>query len=216
MDVEGNTSFFNFVNECASHVISGIVEIAFRGRFVSIFRGVRILSVSFRLEGEAVVVAGSCREGELSVLCIYEVKRKVGGGIKEAEDVFEDVFFSVGVDRSRGFLFFVEVHECGVRSSSRATVLINTREVLRVFLYDESIEERFDIGTKVDITRNVGFSGVGFVVWIEGTGSLRIGVDDVASVVEQGDGFDSRSGDSVLTKGLVRVDWLVKFKRLVS
>ena len=107
------------------------------------------------------MVASSSNKWGLAVLSVDEVNRKVGSSIEEAEYVGKDAFLAVGVDGARFFLFFVEVTECCICGSSGSAVLVDIWEVAWVAAYDEIIDLRFDVGTKVNITRNVGFGGVG-------------------------------------------------------
>lgn len=72
--------------------------------------------------GVAVVVASASDKWEFSVLCIYEVERKIRSAIEEVKNMFENTFFAFIVNWGGWYLFFVEVAECTISCASGSTV----------------------------------------------------------------------------------------------
>jgi hypothetical protein len=164
---------------------------------------------------ESVVVAGSGNERTFVVLCVDKVKGKVRCRIEKAKDVCEDVFFAFRVDGSGWDLFFVEVAECTIGGASGAAELVYVLNVLRILSIDEFSDEWVSFRTKVNITWEVRFGSVGFLIWGEGTGGGGVFVNYVARVVLERDELDARLGNSVqweresIRVGLAEFKWLV-------
>lgn len=119
--------------------------------------------------GVAVVVTSSCNERALVVLRVDKVDRKVGGSVEETKNVTEDVFFAIGVEGSGRDLRLVEIAECAVCGSSGATVLIDERKVGRVLAFEEGTDQGVNFGTEVNVSWEVGFSVVCFLIRVERT-----------------------------------------------
>lgn len=115
------------------------------------------------------MVTGSSNGRALVVLRIDEMDRKVRSGVKETEDVTEDVLFSIGVDWGGRDLWLVEIAECAVCGASGTTVFVDKGKVCRILSFEEGTDQGVNFGTEVNVTWEVGFSVVCFFIRIERT-----------------------------------------------
>lgn len=113
------------------------------------------------------MITSASNEWAFVELCVDEVDRKIRSSIEEMGNMFENVFFSGGVDGIGGNLRLVEIAECSVGSASGAAVFIDEWKVSWIFSFEEGANERINFGTKINVTREVGFGGVGFFIRVE-------------------------------------------------
>jgi hypothetical protein len=90
-------------------------------------------------------------------LGVNEVNRKVGSGVKETEDMFEDMFFSGFIDWEGRKLCLVKVTEGSVGCASGSTIFVDIWKVFGVFGNQKIIDTWVERRAIVNITGKVGF-----------------------------------------------------------